>query len=164
MHAVSCHVIIAAWHYLLLHILTLGISKSLPQIFFSFTGVFTGLPLLVYINIRFGKLKHTGLPHISTISGKSIMIWSDATIHVYSSLRYDVTNDHWSQSSGFHLILSILVFSSLSEMRYNPLSLLFFCKCHSYSQVWSSTTYILMAFFLKWFFYFWLINMKCVWS
>ena len=90
--------------------------------------------------------KNTEWPHISTICGKSIIIWSDTTIHVYSHLRNDVTNDHWRQSSGFHLILSILVFSGLSEMRYNPL-LLLFCKCHSYSHVWSSTTYILMAFF-----------------
>ena len=41
------------------------------------------------------------------IPNESKIKWPDATLHVFSSLRYDATNGRWNQSCGFRLILGI---------------------------------------------------------
>ena len=151
----SGHVIIAAWHYLLLHIQTQCISNPFLQMC---------LWVCHDTHIQIGRFKHTEWPHTSKIyiSGKSIIKWFDTTIHVYSSLRYDVTYDHWSQSSSFHLILGILF---LVHLKWDKIC---YC-CFSANAIaifmsgqWSLTRYIIMVFFLLWYFKVWLIDMTCV--
>ena len=110
MHAVSCHVIIEAWHYLLLHFLTLAQNPYHRFPFLLQACLRVCHDVTEYSNRKIKSHRRTSY---SNISGKSIIIWSDTTAHVYSiRFRYDITDDHWSQSSGFHLIWNIFVFFS----------------------------------------------------